>query len=87
MLNFKERGKAEYPEKNLPEQGRKPTTNSTHIWRRRQDSNPQATFVGGEREIRLLKKPQDEGVKIQVALPRSISYGNFYWSMNYLTNV
>ena len=35
VLVFKERGK---PEKNLSEQGREPTTNSTHIWRRRQDS-------------------------------------------------
>ena len=26
-----ERGKPEYPEKNLSEQGREPTTNSTHI--------------------------------------------------------
>ena len=40
MLVFKERGKPEYPEKNLSEQGREPTTNSTHKWRRRQDSNP-----------------------------------------------
>ena len=40
VLVFKERGKPEYPEKNLSEQGREPTTNSTHIWRRRQDSNP-----------------------------------------------
>ena len=31
MLVFKERGKPEYPEKNLPEQRREPTTNSTHI--------------------------------------------------------
>ena len=34
MLVFEERGKPEYPEKNLSEQGREPTTNSTHIWRR-----------------------------------------------------
>ena len=27
MLVFEERGKPEYPEKNLSEQGRKPTTN------------------------------------------------------------
>ena len=32
MLVFEERGKPEYPEKNLSEQGREPTTNSTHIW-------------------------------------------------------
>ena len=31
VLVFKERGKPEYPEKNLSEQGREPTTNSTHI--------------------------------------------------------
>ena len=29
---FEERGKPEYPEY-LSEQGREPTTNSTHIWR------------------------------------------------------
>ena len=29
-----ERGKPEYPEKNLSEQHREPTTNSTHIWHR-----------------------------------------------------
>jgi len=28
---FEERGKPEYPEKNLSEQSREPTTNSTHI--------------------------------------------------------
>jgi len=31
MLVFEERGKPEYPEKNLLEQSREPTTNSTHI--------------------------------------------------------
>jgi len=31
MLVFEERGKTEYPEKNLSEQSREPTTNSTHI--------------------------------------------------------
>ena len=40
VLVFKERGKPEYPEKNLPEQRRKSTTNLTHIWRRRRDLNP-----------------------------------------------
>ena len=37
MLVFEERGKPEYPEKNLLEQSREPTKNSTHIWRRKQD--------------------------------------------------
>ena len=40
MLVFEERGKPEYPEKNLSEQRREPTTNSTHIWRWRRDLNP-----------------------------------------------
>jgi len=31
MLVFEERGKSEYLEKNLSEQGQEPTTNSTHI--------------------------------------------------------
>jgi len=31
VLVFEERGKPEYPEKNLLEQRREPTTNSTHI--------------------------------------------------------
>ena len=55
MLVFKERGKPEYPEKNLSEQGREPTTNSTHIWRRRQDSNP--GHIGGRRVLSPLHHP------------------------------
>ena len=31
MLVFEERGKLEYLDKNLSDQGREPTTNSTHI--------------------------------------------------------
>jgi len=31
MLVFEERGKPEYPEKNLSEQSREPRTNATHI--------------------------------------------------------
>ena len=40
MLVFEERGKSEYPEKNLSEQRREPPTNSTHIWRWRQHLKP-----------------------------------------------
>ena len=40
MLVFEERRKPECPEKNLSEQRREPTTNSTHIWRRRRELNP-----------------------------------------------
>ena len=39
MLVFEERGKLEYPEENLLEQRREPTTNSTQIWCQCQDSN------------------------------------------------
>jgi len=55
VLVFKERGKPEHPEKNLTEQGREPTTNSTHIWRRRQDSNP--GHIGGRRVLSPLRHP------------------------------
>ena len=48
MLVFEGRGKPEYPEKKLSEQGREPATNSTHIWRRRRDLNPGHT---GERQV------------------------------------
>ena len=41
-----EREKPEYTEKNLSEQGREQTTNSTHIWHGRQDWNP-VTLVRG----------------------------------------
>ena len=44
---FEERGKPKYPDKNLSEQWREPTTNSTHVWLRRRVFNP-ATLVGGE---------------------------------------
>ena len=45
MLVFKESGKPECPERNLSEQRREPTTNSTHIWCRRRDLNP--GHIGG----------------------------------------
>ena len=55
MLVFEERGKPEYPEKNLSEQRREPTTNSTNIWRRRRDLNPGRT--GGRRALSALRHP------------------------------
>ena len=45
----------EYPEKNLSEQGREPTTNSTHIWHQRQDLNPD--HIGGRRVPSPLRHP------------------------------
>ena len=47
MLVFEERAKPEYPEKNLSEQSREPTKNSTHTWRRVRESNP-GHIGGGE---------------------------------------
>ena len=44
-VGFQGEGKTGVPGENLSEKGREPTTNSTHIWRRRQDSNP--AHVGG----------------------------------------
>ena len=55
MLVFEERRKPEYLEKNLSEQRREPTTNSTHIWRRRQDLNP--GYIGGRRVLSPLRHP------------------------------
>ena len=52
---FGERGKPEYPEKNLSEQSREPTTNSTHIWRRDLESNP--GHIGGRRVLSPLRQP------------------------------
>ena len=49
MFVFKERGKPEYSDKYLSEQRREPTTNSTHIWRRRQDLNLRR--IGGRRAL------------------------------------
>ena len=55
VLVFKERGKREYPEKNLSEKGREPTTTSTHIWRRHQDLNQ--GHISGRRELSALCHP------------------------------
>ena len=55
MLVFEERGKPEYPEKNLSEQGRELTTNSTNIWRRRRELNP--GHIGERRVLSPLRHP------------------------------
>ena len=55
MLVFEERGKLEYPEKNLLEQRREPTTNSTYIWRRRRDLCP--GHLSGRRALSPLRHP------------------------------
>ena len=55
MLVFQERGKPEYPEKNLSEKSREPTTNSTHKLRRRRDLN--LGHIGGRRALSPLRHP------------------------------
>ena len=65
-IGFNERGKAEYSEKNLSEQGREPTTNSTHIWHRVQQSNP--SHIGGRQvlsPLRHLHSPELDSREIQ----------------------
>ena len=52
---FEERGKREYPEKNLSEQSREPTTNSAHIWRWIRESNP--AHIGGRQALSPLLQP------------------------------
>ena len=48
-------GKAEFLEKNLSEQGREPTTNSTHIWSQSRDLNP--GHIGGRLALSPLLRP------------------------------
>ena len=48
-------GKPEYPDKNLSDQERESTTNSTHTWRQRQDSN--LGHIGGRRVLSPLLHP------------------------------
>ena len=55
IVGFEERGKPEYPGKNLRQQKREPTTNSTHIWHRVRQSNP--GHIGGRRALSPLRFP------------------------------
>ena len=55
MCVLEERGKPKYPEKNLSEQRREPTTNLTYIWRRRRDLNP--GHIAGRRVLSPLRLP------------------------------
>ena len=64
MLVFEERGNPKYPEKNLSEQRREPTTNATHMWRRRRDLNP--GHIGGRRALSPLRHPcSPHGISLQ----------------------
>jgi len=54
MLVFEERGKSEYPEKNLSKQSREPT-NSVHVRRRVRESN--LGHIGRRRALPSLRQP------------------------------
>ena len=59
VLVFEERGKQQYPEKNLSEQGQEPTTNST-TYDTGTGSRTRATLVGGERSHHCtIRAPQE----------------------------
>ena len=65
---FKERGKPEYPEKNLSEQGREPTTNSTHIWRRCRNLN--LGHTGGRRVLSPLRHLAKSRALVSKTIPQ-----------------
>ena len=65
MLVFEERGKPEFPEKNLLEQSREPT-NSAHIWRRVRESNP--GHIGGRQALSPLHQPCSPKEKVIIWL-------------------
>ena len=54
-VGFWGEGKTGVPGKNLSEQRREPTTNSTYIWRRRRDLN--RGHIGGRRALSPLRHP------------------------------
>ena len=85
MLVFEERGKPEYPEKNLSEQGREPTTNSTYIWYRRRDLNP--GHIGGRRVLSTLPHPcsQAESASVHLTLLDSFPFFSFFFVL--LSNI
>ena len=70
VLVFTERGKPEYPEKNLSEQRRKSTTKSTHIWRRRKDLN--AGHIGGRRVLSPLRHSRSPCATLAPRAPPSL---------------
>ena len=58
MLVFEERGKPEFPEKNLSEQSREEPTNSAHIWCQVRESN--TGHIGGRRALSPLRQPYSQ---------------------------
>ena len=77
MLVFAERRKPVYPEKNLSEQRRKPTTNSTHIWRQVRESNP--GHIGGRRVLSPLRHPCSPALSLALCLHGSLRRFTVPW--------
>ena len=85
MLVFAERGKPEYPEKNLSEQRREPTTNSTDIWRRVRKSNP--GYIGERRVLSPLHHPCSPETELQALLSTHIYiFLSFRYVIEYKAN-
>ena len=61
MLVFEDRGKPEFPDKNLSEQSRE-ATNLAHIWRRVRELNP--GHIGGRRAFSPLRQPWSPQIAI-----------------------
>ena len=77
MLAFEERGKPDYPEENLSEQRREPTTNSTHIWRRVRESIP--SHIGGRRVLSPLDHPCSLNIYISDIYAKCLSTCRLMW--------
>ena len=87
MLGFKGRGKPEYPEKNLSQQGREPTTISTHIWCRSRDLN--LGHIGGRRVLSQLHHPLLPKTKAKGKAPvnKSIIYSKQLKTCNHCKEI
>ena len=59
MLVFEERGKPEYPEKNLSERRREPTTNLTRILDRKRHQSPNKNYFFCNLTVMSSKKMTD----------------------------
>ena len=79
MFIFGERGKPEYPGKNLSEQSREPT-NSTHIWRTIRESNPGHT---GGRPVLSPLRQQCSQLNMLAFLSAPLKLLNHHCSSNF----
>ena len=85
-VGFEERGKSEYLEKNLSEQGKEPTTDSAHIWRRRRDMNP--GHIGERRVLSPLRHPcSSQGIRGKRYSPSITPLVSFPCIISHIINV